>query len=397
VRKIIPVVAGAATALAVAGGTYAYAVANKDVTLAVDGTVRSLHTTAGTVRGVLSQQGITVTDKDVVAPAPDSALRDGTRIAVQFGRQVTINVDGKPQTFWTTATDVGQALTSFGVASDGAVLSTSRSAPIGRQGLTFDLATRKTVTITMGGAKKTFDTTANTVAGALAAAHVRVDDNDLLSVDQRAALTNGESFSYTKVDIRSASKTEKVGYGTVRRSTAGVYRGTSKVQQSGRNGIRTITYRDVLYDGKLKTRKVVSTKVTTQPSTRVVLVGTKTRPAPAPPVTRRSSSSHTASHAVSHSSSRTASHSSSRRAPAVASGSVWDRLAQCESGGNWHINTGNGFYGGVQFTLATWRAYGGSGLPSSASREQQIAIAQKLQAAAGWGQWPACSAKLGLR
>ena len=79
---------------------------------------------------------------------------------------------------------------------------------------------------------------------------------------------------------------------------------------------------------------------------------------------------------------------------------MWDRLAQCESGGNWHINTGNGFYGGLQFTLSTWRAYGGGAYADRAdlaSREQQIAIAQKVQASQGWGAWPACSSRLGLR
>lgn len=81
---------------------------------------------------------------------------------------------------------------------------------------------------------------------------------------------------------------------------------------------------------------------------------------------------------------------------AVNSGSVWDRLAQCESGGNWSINTGNGYYGGLQFTLSTWRGVGGSGYPHQASREEQIARAQILQARSGWGQWPACTAKLGL-
>ena len=81
----------------------------------------------------------------------------------------------------------------------------------------------------------------------------------------------------------------------------------------------------------------------------------------------------------------------------AAPSSDWDRLAQCESGGNWSINTGNGYYGGLQFSASTWRAYGGSGLPHQASKATQIAIAKKLQAAAGWGQWPACSAKLGLR
>ena len=81
----------------------------------------------------------------------------------------------------------------------------------------------------------------------------------------------------------------------------------------------------------------------------------------------------------------------------AASGATWDALAQCESGGNWAINTGNGYYGGLQFNLGTWQAYGGTGLPSEASRETQIAIATKLRdASGGYGAWPACSAKLGL-
>ncbi|MFJ7289792.1 transglycosylase family protein [Curtobacterium sp. NPDC098951] len=84
-------------------------------------------------------------------------------------------------------------------------------------------------------------------------------------------------------------------------------------------------------------------------------------------------------------------------APAnAASGSTWDALAQCESGGNWAINTGNGYYGGLQFSLGTWQANGGSGNPAAASRSAQIAVAERVLASQGWGAWPACSAKLGL-
>lgn len=79
--------------------------------------------------------------------------------------------------------------------------------------------------------------------------------------------------------------------------------------------------------------------------------------------------------------------------------SDWDRLAQCEAGGNWNINTGNGYYGGLQFNAGTWRAYGGNEfapLPHQATREQQIAVAERTLAKQGWGAWPACSARLGL-
>jgi LysM repeat protein len=75
--------------------------------------------------------------------------------------------------------------------------------------------------------------------------------------------------------------------------------------------------------------------------------------------------------------------------------SVWDRVAQCESSGNWHINTGNGYYGGLQFTLSTWHGFGGVGNPANASKSQQIAVAERVLASQGWGAWPVCSVKAG--
>ena len=84
-------------------------------------------------------------------------------------------------------------------------------------------------------------------------------------------------------------------------------------------------------------------------------------------------------------------------ASAAAPDSAWDRLAACESGGRWNINTGNGYYGGLQFNLQTWRGVGGSGYPHQASRETQIAMANRLHDARGFAPWPSCSSKLGLR
>ncbi len=77
--------------------------------------------------------------------------------------------------------------------------------------------------------------------------------------------------------------------------------------------------------------------------------------------------------------------------------SAWDKLAQCESGGNWKINTGNGYSGGLQFSPSTWRAYGGKGSPHNASRKEQIAVAERTLAAQGWNAWPSCSRKAGVR
>jgi hypothetical protein len=84
----------------------------------------------------------------------------------------------------------------------------------------------------------------------------------------------------------------------------------------------------------------------------------------------------------------------------VGSSTVWDRLAQCESGGNWHIDTGNGFQGGLQFAPGTWAGFGGGAFAPRAdlaTREQQITVAERVRAGQGWGAWPECSRKLGLR
>jgi LysM repeat protein len=81
----------------------------------------------------------------------------------------------------------------------------------------------------------------------------------------------------------------------------------------------------------------------------------------------------------------------------TATAGVWDRVAECESNGDWSINTGNGFYGGLQFTLDSWEAVGGSGYPHEASKEEQIQRAEQLLAIQGWDAWPACADQLGLR
>ena len=376
-RKNIPAAIAGATALAVAGSTFAYASLNKDVTLSVDGAPRQVSTMAGTVGELLKSQRIAINEHDVLAPGASAKLTDGTVVAVQFGRLLEVSVDGKPQSYWTTATNVGEALTSLGLQTDGANLSTSRSTRIGREGLRLDIATLKVVTIDAAGHKRVIKTTGQTVADALAVAKIKVDSNDKLSVRSTARLLDGASFSYTRVDVRKVTKKKKVPYSLVRKNSDTLAKGTTKVDVEGRDGVRTIVVRETRHNGKVKDRKKLSSTITTAPISRIILVGTKVtqskpKPTPTPTGPEKPSSSSTPSD------------------------SVWDRLAECESGGNWSINTGNGFYGGLQFTLSTWRAYGGTGMPHEASREEQIAVAERVQDAQGWGAWPGCTSKLGI-
>jgi resuscitation-promoting factor RpfB len=383
VRKIVPVVAAGATALALAGTTFGYANLNKDVTLSLDGQSTQMRTTADTVGALLESKGIEVNDHDVVAPGLDTEIEDGTRIAVKFGRQVTFTVDGAAQTIWTTATTVNDALKALSVDLSGAELSTSRSSAIGRQGLTIIIATEKTIIIVDAGNKRTITTTGQTLADALRVAKIKVDKDDKLSARPSTRLVDGSRFTYTRVDISSKTKKFNVDFSTVRKETSELNKGDTKIDTRGVDGIRAVTYRLVRHNGNIVKRVKIKSKLLREPVTEVILVGTKTTT--------------TTTTAKESSGSSSSSSSSSSNTSSTPSGSVWDKLAECESGGNWSINTGNGYYGGLQFSLSTWRAYGGSGMPHEASREEQIAIAKKVQADVGWGAWPACSSKLGLR
>ena len=391
-RKILPIVVAGAVVVAASGGTFAYATADKQVTLSVDGRPQTVNTFKGTVAGLLDSRGITVGQRDEVAPSLDTKLAEGSTVSVRYGRQVTVDVDGEKKTFWTTAQSVGAALQTAGLTSKDAELSTSRSASINRQGLSLTMDTSKKVKITAGGKSRTIETTATTVGAALKKAKVSVDDNDKVSTALSAKLTDGKSIKVIKVGTKTVKKTKAISYDVVERKTKKLDRGDTKVQTDGEQGEKTYTYLVTVYDGKEHDRRLISKETTTDPVNKIVLVGTH-KPKQ---TSHHDSSSSNSNSSDSGSSGSGSGGSDNDSAASVPSGSVWDRLAQCESGGNWSISTGNGFYGGLQFTLSTWHAYGGSGMPNQASREQQIAVAKKIQASQGWNAWPACSAKLGL-
>ena len=272
-RKIIPAVAAGVTVLAVAGATFGFAVADKDVELSVDGSATEVSTMAGTVGQVLDSRGITVGQHDVVAPGLQTQLVDGTRIAVQYGRQVTVSVDGKPHTFWTTATTVDQALKARQLDVAGATLSTSRSASIGRDGVAFALSTPKTVTIDNAGTTRRVKTTAQTVGAVLTSAKIAVDADDKLNVSPSTRLTDGSRITFTRVDAKQVTKREKVAYKTTYKDSKKLDRGESEVKTKGATGVRTIVYSEVRHNGKLATRVKASSKITTRPRPRSCSAG----------------------------------------------------------------------------------------------------------------------------
>jgi resuscitation-promoting factor RpfB len=361
-------VAGAVAAAAVIGTTVGYASMGKQVTLNVDGHVEHVTASGDTVGDVLADQGISLGSHDEVAPAVGESVNDGTTIAVRYGKPLTLVVDGQPSKYWVHALDVRDALAEIDRSFDRAHLSVSRGAGITRDGLRITVATPKNLVFVIGGKHAVHRTVAaTTVAGALQAYGVAVHPHDRVEPGAQHVLHDGDRVVLTRVRIVTRQvHGEAVPFDTLTRDDSSMMQGHSTVARSGHEGLRDVTYRLVFENGHLTARTVLHQHLLRSPVAQIERVGTKVA-APAP--TTNFASGNT----------------------------VWDQLAQCESGGNWATNTGNGYYGGLQFSLGTWQAYGGSGLPSNASRETQIAIATKVRnASGGYGAWPACAASLGL-
>jgi uncharacterized protein YabE (DUF348 family) len=305
----------------------------------------------------------------VVAPGLDSKVNDGTRIAVRYARELQVTVDGDERNYWVTATDVDSALDQLGIRAAGAELSVSRGAEIGRQGLDLEVVTPKDIKLKEGKRKvRKVTVPALTVADAIDELGLKVDEDDQVKPRRKATLEDGDKVVVTKVRTAKKRVTEAIDFSTIEKSDSSMYEGDTKTVRSGEDGKRSVVYELRFENGELVKRKAVRSKVLSEPKNAIVRVGTKEEPAPAPSTNYASGST------------------------------VWDQLAQCESGGNWAINTGNGYYGGLQFNLQTWQAYGGTGMPHENSREQQIAIATKVRDAngGGYGSWPHCSQQLGL-
>ena len=358
-------VAQAAVAATVLAGAFGVTAFDKAVTLSVDGQATQVHAFASTVADLLSRQGITVGAHDVVVPATDQPLDDGQSVVVRYGRALTVTLDGKTTTYYTTATTVDAALAELNIRAEGAQLSVSRSAPLGRQGLDLTISNPKQVTLDVAGVKKVVSTNDLTVTDLLAANAVTLGTLDTVVPAANTPLTTGMAIVVTRVSQKTETVTESIGYAVTKVNDSSMYQGQSKTVTPGKAGSKKVTYTSTFVNGTLKTKVAVSTTVVSAPVAEVRKVGTKAVPRPSAGSVNSAGLN-------------------------LANAAMWDRIARCESGGNWHINTGNGYYGGLQFLTSTWLSNGGGQFAPRAdlaSREQQITVANRLYARAGLGPW----------
>ena len=361
-------IAQAAVVTSLIAGAVGVSHFDKAVTLSVDGKASTVHAFGSTVGDVLEKQDIAIREHDVVVPAPGTQLADGQKIVVRYGRKLTVTIDGRTQDYWTTATTVAAALQELGIRADSAKLSASRSMALGRQGLVLSVTTPKDVVVRADGKNRTVTSTGATVADVLSELKITKDADDRVNPAPTTAVTAGLKIAVLRVSATQVKATEAVAAPVTRQKDSSLYVGQTKTLKAGSAGAKIVTYKIVKVDGKVESKKAIATQVTQAPVAALVAVGTKARAStPAPSAGNTSGAGINLSNAA-----------------------MWDRIAQCESGGNWSINTGNGYYGGLQFDIRTWLGAGGGDFASRAdlaSRAEQITVANRVYADRGLSPW----------
>ena len=389
---LLTLLAGAGTAIAM----------DKSVTVQVDGQSTSVSTMSATVDGALHAAGVQVGEHDTLAPSAATPIAAGDTIVLRRGRHIELTIDGQQRSVWTTALTVQDALAELGMTSPDAQLSASRSSRLPLEGAALDVSNPHDVTIVDAGVTHPIRTTAATVGALLTERGMVLQQADTVSADVAAPVADGMQLMITRIRTADITTDVPVPAPVQKVDDPTQAAGQTTVQTKPADGKQAVTFRVTTTNGAETSREQVSVTVTTPPTPGVTLVGTKA-PVPAvsvPAVTEPAVTEPAVSEPAVSEPTAAASGNTGASAPAVANASAFDALAGCESGGNWAINTGNGFYGGVQFDRGTWLSNGGGAyapLPNQASREQQIAIASKVQAARGLSPWPSCSSKLGLR
>jgi len=366
---VLPLVIGVVLTALLASGL-AWSLTGKTATLSIDGQAQQVDFRGGTVADVIEAAGLEVGERDQLVPGQGTEIEDGATVALRRGRELELVVDGVKRSVWVTAGSVQEALTQLGLSGEGLVVSASRSRSIPLDGLALTVSTPKTITIVAAEGTQPRTTGVPLVEDALFEAGVVVDTDDRIAPDRKAPVTEGMTITVVRIRTEQAVGTVSVPFPTERRQDSALTTGTTKVLTAGVNGQIRRTTAVTFADEAVESRAVLAETQVRAPITRVLAVGTKPRPAPAP--------------------------TSAPRTSTGGAGSLnWAALAQCESGGNPRAVSSTGKYRGLyQFSLATWAGVGGSGDPIDNSAGEQTYRAKVLYNRSGAGQWPECGRRL---
>ena len=349
-------------ALAFAGGT---AVAShKTVTLTVDGASITVPTMKSRVIDVVQEYGFEVGDRDDLFPAAETPVHQSDTIVLRRSRPLDISTDGGgSEQVWTTASTVDEALAQLQM-TDKAPVAASRGSRLPLDGMALPVVSPKNVQIDDGGAMRSVRLAAPNVAGLLDAAGAPLQQSDSVIPAPSTPLAEGMIVKVTRVRIEKVTERVPLAPNNQRIEDPTLNMSRQIIEDPGNSGVQDVTFAIAKINGAETGRLPVANVVVTPARDAVLRVGAK-------PGTE---------------------------VPPVTNASAWDALARCEAGGNWAINTGNGYFGGVQFDQNTWERSGGlryAHRADLATREEQIAIAEVTRARQGWGAWPTCSGRIG--
>jgi uncharacterized protein YabE (DUF348 family) len=351
-------------ALTFAGG-YAVA-AHKTVKLTVDGSEITVATMKSRVIDVVKENGFDVGERDDLYPAANDPVRQSDSIVLRRSRPLQISLDGEnSRQVWTTASTVDEALAQLRM-SDKAPAAASRGSRVPLAGMSLPVVSAKTVQLNDAGVIRTLHLAAPNVAGLLEAAGVPLQQKDAVVPDAWAPVVDNMQIQVTRIRIDKITQRVPLPPDNKQVPDPTLNMSRQVVDDPGMPGTQDVTFAVATVNGVETGRLPVANVVVIPARDGAVRIGAK-------PGTE---------------------------VPPVTNGAVWDSLSRCEAGGNWAINTGNGFYGGVQFDQNTWERQGGlryAPRADLATREEQIAIAEVTRARQGWGAWPVCSGRIGAR
>ena len=352
---------GLLVALVAGGGTAA--AAQKSVTVDVDGEIQQVSTIFGDDARILDKAGVEVADGDQVIRQGEIA--DGGKLVYRSGKPVSLTIDGKTTNTTTTALTVDELIESLPqVTAVDSVKAPSSKIPA--EGIELDIVTAKDIVLNDSGREGRLQMAVATVADVLEQRGIVLGEGETVTPAPETPVAEGMRIDVSRFIEQVVTEDVEIPSPEEIIEDPELYDDERIVETQGAAGTKLMQVKVLSRDGQELSREVLEEEEKLAPTVTTIRQGTKPRPG---------------------------------AAPAVANGSVWDALAQCESGGDWSIDTGNGYSGGLQFHPQTWTAHGGgqyAPTAGQASREQQIAVAEKVQASQGWGAWPACSASLGL-
>jgi uncharacterized protein YabE (DUF348 family) len=323
------------------------------VSLYVDGQKKQFSTEAKTVSEVLRKSGVKLGANDLVEPSAGTAIGNGPFNINVFRSRPVLVVDGAKSYHIRSAYQSPRLLA---LAAGLSVYAEDKyESAIIRDIVKYDtigervtLQRAKPVSIKVDGKTRQIRTHGKVLGDAIKSADIAIGPKDTISKPLAAPVVPGMTVAITRVSEAVITQTHTIPRSTKTVQDGNLYRGQSQVAVPGSDGQKTITYKVHYRDGVETGRQQLQVLSETAPVTKVVHVGTKVPD------------------------------------------DGWAKLRQCEAGGNYAMNSGNGYYGAYQFDLSTWQSNGGTGYPHEASPATQDAIAKALYARRGAQPWPVC-------